>query len=129
MFARAYRDPEFRRAVGGSIYPRGELEEIASLAKTVTLVAVAPDGKVHGWVVAMVLTKRWASLEVMYVAPAYRKEGAATLLLAELRRHLKRRGVGYLSSLVKVSEMKLLAWYRAAGFGLRGDYSWLDMDP
>lgn len=77
---------------------------------------VAEEGStVIGYAVACPV-RGGASLDSIAVAPGARGKGVASRLLESVRRRLKRRGVGRLTLMVKVTNEVARAFYEKRGF-------------
>jgi ribosomal-protein-alanine N-acetyltransferase len=72
-------------------------------------------GRVVGYGIAC-LVRGGASLESIAVAPSARGKGAADALMRSLLRRLRRRGAGRLSLMVKITNLRAIAFYERYGF-------------
>lgn len=79
-------------------------------------VAVDSEGKSVGSIALSPLDPPAAELDVMYVAPEYRRAGVAKLLLAALESHARSAGVGVLRLRAGEPQPEALRFYTAAGF-------------
>jgi ribosomal protein S18 acetylase RimI-like enzyme len=80
------------------------------------LFLVAEEGnKVMGYGIACLL-REGASLESIAVAPAARGKGTADALMRSLLRRLRRRGVPRLSLMVKITNLRAIAFYERYRF-------------
>jgi [ribosomal protein S18]-alanine N-acetyltransferase len=80
------------------------------------LFLVAEDGeKVVGYCIGCI-TRGGASLESIAVAPSMKGKGVSDALLRSLLRRLRRRGVGRVGLMVKVTNLRAMGFYERYGF-------------
>lgn len=80
------------------------------------LFLVALEGsKVVGYCIACI-DRRTASVESIAVAPSVKGKGAAEVLLRSLLRRVRLRGVSRIALMVKITNLRAIAFYRKHGF-------------
>jgi len=80
------------------------------------LFLVALEGnKVVGYCIGRI-DRGTAGIESIAVAPSVKGKGAADLLLRSLLRRLKRRGVSRVGLMVKITNLRAIAFYERQGF-------------
>jgi ribosomal-protein-alanine acetyltransferase len=103
-----------RSGFGQWAWDRNLFAEYARTCGGLFLVA-EEGGKVIGYGIACLL-RSGASLESIAVAPAARGKGAADALMNSLLRRLRRRGVPRLSLMVKITNLRAIAFYERFRF-------------
>jgi len=103
-----------RSGFGQWAWDRNLFAEYARTCGGLFLVA-EEGGKVIGYGIACLL-RSGASLESIAVAPSARGKGAADALMNSLLRRLRRRGVPRLSLMVKITNLRAIAFYERFRF-------------
>jgi ribosomal-protein-alanine N-acetyltransferase len=80
------------------------------------LFLVALEGsKVVGYCIGCI-DRGTAAVESIAVAPSVKGKGAADMLLRSLLRRLKRRGISRVALMVKITNLRAIAFYQKQGF-------------
>ena len=105
--------------------PWSERSFASELENPLSLWLVALDGETVAGYVGSQSVLDEADVMNVAVHPAYRRQGIASALLAELERQLAQNGVGTLALEVRVSNSAAIALYTGRGYaqaGLRKNY-------
>lgn len=120
-------DPAFRVSDRIPFYERTELEEwIQEPRDNILLVAVSA-GSIAGFLFCKVMSSHWAMLDNFYVQPSFRGRSLAELLLGELRKRLRQRGIAYLTTLTSQEDLVLARYLRRLGFRQAKQYAWHEL--
>lgn len=107
-----------RAGFGADAWDRNLFAEYARQCGKLFLV-VERGRKVYGYSIACIcggILRRRAELESVAVDPAVRGKGAAAALMDSTLRRLRRRGIGRLSLMVKVTNQRARGFYEKYGF-------------
>jgi N-acetylglutamate synthase-like GNAT family acetyltransferase len=93
-------------------------------ANNVWMVAETERGKVAGFAFCKIISKGWAMLDTLYVAPAQRDGEVGARFLEAIKKRLRARGIVYLSTLIEVDRQDLQKKAREQGFDRNKRYDW-----
>ena len=99
---------------GADAYDRNLFAEYTRTCGELFLVALEGN-KVVGYCIGRI-DRGTAGIESIAVAPSVKGKGAADLLLRSLLRRLKRRGVSRVGLMVKITNLRAIAFYERQGF-------------
>jgi ribosomal protein S18 acetylase RimI-like enzyme len=119
-------DPSFEVSPLIRFYERSEVEEWArDRQNNLMLVAEAGDQLV-GFLFCKIMSQHWAMLDNFYVRPPYRHPSIPVALSEFLTGELERRGISYLTCLVREDHVALARLLEARGFAPTHKYTWFE---
>jgi GNAT superfamily N-acetyltransferase len=121
------KDTAFRVSDAIPFYEESELRQWATDRANNVLLVLEHDNKLTGFLFCKIISQHWAMLDNYYIVKEHRGTENASRLIASLLDELKRRGLTYLTCLIREDHKSLARLARRFGFSPRSRYTWFEL--
>ena len=107
-------------------YEKKEIKQWIQGRKNNIVLIAETNSKIVGFAYVKIMSWHWAMVDNFYVLPAYRRKGIGSLIEKSLESELRKKGISYVSRLVKPSHKTSMKFLEKRNFKKESNYAWFD---